>query len=112
MFYERFLALCSKRGLAPSTAAIRAGFNKGTVSVWKAKHAAGIDVRPDKDVVEKICVFFGCSESWLLGIDGQQEKPTPKYGSEHDYENSDLMNAFKQADKSTQEAIRLLLKLK
>lgn len=112
MFYDRFLALCSRTGMTPSAAATQAGFNRGTVSVWKKYYEAGIDKRPNKDVVEKICKFFGCSESWLLGIDGEEKKPTPENGSERNYRDSVLMDAFKQADKSTQEAILLLLKLK
>ena len=78
MFYERYLELCEKVRLSPSAAATNAGFNRGTVSVWKKKHEAGVDVRPEKDVIEKICKFFGCSETWLLGIDEQKEKPTVK----------------------------------
>ena len=112
MFYERYLELCKKNKLSPSAAATKAGFNRGTVSVWKKKYEAGSDVRPEKDVVDKICNFFGCSETWMLGIDGQQKKPTPETGSERDYGDSVLMDAFKRADESTQEAILLLLKLK
>ena len=112
MFYERFIALCEKNRVSPSAAALQAGFNKGTVSVWKKKYESGVDVRPDKDVIEKISAYFNCSESWLLGIDEQQKMPTPDNGSERNYEDSELMDAFKQADESTQEAIRLLLKLK
>ena len=108
MFYERYLSLCEKRKLYPSAAATQAGFNRGTVSVWKKKYEAGQDVRPEPDVIEKICKFFGCSETWLLGIDGQKETPTPK--GERDY--LAIMNAFDQADESTREAILLLLKLK
>ena len=112
MFYERFLTLCERNKVAPSTAATQAGFNKGTVSAWKKKYAEGLDVRPERDVVEKICTFFNCSESWLLGIEEQEKKPAPDEGSERDYRDSVLMDAFKQADQSTQEAILLLLKLK
>ena len=112
MFYERYLALCKEKRLSPSAAATQAGFNRGTVSVWKKKYEAGTDVQPDKEVIEKICGFFGCSEMWLRGIDGQQKKPTPENGSERNYGDSVLMDAFKRADESTQEAILLLLKLK
>ena len=112
MFYERYIALCKKSRLSPSAAATQAGFNRGTVSVWKKKYEAGADVRPEKDVIEKICSFFGCTEMWLLGIDEQQKKPAPDDGSERNYGDSVLMDAFKQADQSTQEAILLLLKLK
>jgi len=109
MFYERYLSLCEKSRVAPSAAATQAGFNRGTVSVWKKKYEAGQDVRPEKDVIEKICVFFGCSETWLLGIDGQEKAPTPE--GERNYTDSVLIDAFHNADESTKAAIRLLLKL-
>lgn len=73
MFYERFIHLCKERGISPSSAAANAGFNKGTVSVWKKKYESGIDVTPDQDVINKICIFFKCSEPWLRGIE-QKEK--------------------------------------
>lgn len=81
MFYERYLQLCDSKGLKPSTAAERAGFNRGTVSVWKKKYKENIDVRPEPDVIEKICSFFNCSESWLLGIEEQKEKAPAKAGA-------------------------------
>ncbi len=75
MFYERYVSLCAREKLSPSTAAVKAGFNKGTVSVWKKKYEAGQDVVPDQEVIDKICAFFGCSESWLRGI---EKAPTPE----------------------------------
>ena len=105
MFYERFLTLCERKRIAPSAAATQAGFNKGTVSVWKKKYEAGVDVRPEKVVVEKICGFFGCSETWLLGIDEHEKKPAPNDGSEHE-DVSDLIELIKQADSQTLELIR------
>ena len=68
MFYERFLQLCKAQDIAPSAAATQAGFNRGTVSVWKKKYEAGQDVNPDQAVIQKICAFFHCSEQWLRGI--------------------------------------------
>lgn len=110
MFYERYLYLCEKKRISPSAAATNAKFNRGTVSVWKRKYEEGKDVRPEKDVIEKICAFFGCSETWLLGLEEQKEKPTPE--GELEYSDLDLLDAFNRADESTREAIRLLLKLK
>lgn len=69
MFYERYLRLCNAKGVKPSTAATEAGFNRGTVSVWKKKCEAGIDVTPDQETIDKICAYFGCSEQWLRGIE-------------------------------------------
>jgi transcriptional regulator with XRE-family HTH domain len=112
MFYERYLELCEGKRITPSAAATQAGFNKGTVSVWKKRYAEGIDVRPEKNVIEKICSFFSCSETWLLGIEEQQKKPTLEDEGERKYSDSVLEDAFKRADESTQEAILLLLKLK
>lgn len=111
MFYERYLSLCTSKRLSPSAAATKAGFNRGTVSVWKKKYESGIDVRPERDVIDKICVFFGCSEMWLLGIEAKKETPTPENGSERAYEDIELTEAFKRADEATKAAIRLLLKL-
>ena len=112
MFYERYLTLCEKKRITPSAAATQAGFNKGTVSVWKKKYADGIDVRPEREVIEKICNFFGCSESWLLDIDGQEKKPTLISEGEQDYSDSDLVDAVKRATDEQKEAIRLFLKMK
>ena len=105
MFYERFLALCEKKRISPSAAAVQAGFNKGTVSVWKKRYTEGFDVRPEKDVLEKICKFFNCSETWLLGIEEDEKKPTPANGSEPS-EISDLIELIKQADSQTLELVR------
>jgi transcriptional regulator with XRE-family HTH domain len=112
MFYERFLTLCERKRISPSAAATQAGFNKGTVSVWKKKHAEGVDVRPEKDIAEKICSFFNCSETWLLGIDEQEKKPTSEIGSERDYSDLELMDAVMRANEDQKEAIRLFLKMK
>lgn len=75
MFYERYVSLCTREQLSPSAAAGKAGFNKGTVSVWKKKYESGQDVVPEQEVIDKICAFFGCSESWLRGI---EKAPTPE----------------------------------
>lgn len=108
MFYERYLALCEKKRISPSAAATQAGFNRGTVSVWKKKYSGGHDVRPEKDVIEKICAFFGCSEMWLLGIDEQKEKPTPDNGDGRN-DLDDLIERIKRADEQTLEIIRRIV---
>lgn len=85
MFYERYLILCRNSRISPSGAATQAGFNRGTVSVWKKKYERGIDVRPEPDVIDKICRFFNCSETWLLGIDAEEkENPTTFAGDGED----------------------------
>ena len=68
MFYERYLELCKRDGISPSAGAIKAKFNKGTVSVWKKKYEEGKDVVPDPETIDKICGYFKCSENWLRNI--------------------------------------------
>lgn len=89
MFYERYVSLCTREKISPSTAAVKAGFNKGTVSVWKKKYEAGQDVVPEQEIIDKICAFFGCSESWLRGI----EKAPPQEG-ERKVSDDDIMFAL------------------
>ena len=72
MFFDRYKELCQAEGLSLSAAAEKAGFNKGTVSVWKKKYEEQKDVRPEPDIIEKICIFFKCDESWLLGIEKKE----------------------------------------
>ncbi len=105
MFYERFLALCKEKKITPSAAATQAGFNKGTVTFWKKKYIDGVDVRPEKAVIDKICSFFNCSEAWLLGLEEQKNMPTPENGSERS-DIADLIERIKQADDQTLELIR------
>lgn len=95
MFYKRYLQLCDEAKLTPSAAATKAGFNRGTVSVWKKKYEAGVDVTPDRDVINKICAFFGCTESWIRGITTQEEKAAPADTSNSDAsDEGQLMAAF------------------
>lgn len=110
MFYERYLQLCDSKGLKPSTAADRAGFNRGTVSVWKKKYKENIDVRPEPDVSEKICLFFNCSESWLLGIEEQKEKPVANNDDELSEAQKKLIDLTRRAsDNQAEMAYRMLL---
>lgn len=89
MFYERYVSLCTREKLSSSTAAVKAGFNKGTVSVWKKKYEAGQDVVPEQEIIDKICAFFGCSESWLRGI---EKAPTQE--GEREISDDDIMFAL------------------
>lgn len=59
--------------------------------------------------LEKLATYFEVPMEYFLG---NKKKPTPENGSERNYGDSVLMDAFKRADESTQEAILLLLKLK
>lgn len=109
MFYERYLQLCQNSRLSPSAAATNAGFNRGTVSVWKKKYEAGEDVNPEPETVEKICVYFKCSETWLRGIDAKKETPTPE--GERNELKERVYEAIEATDPATREVVLRLLGL-
>lgn len=49
-FYENFVSICMEKGIAPSAAVAKAGFDKSIVSYWK-KHP---HVSPKIDTLQKI----------------------------------------------------------
>ena len=122
MFYDNYIRLCNSVNKTPSAAAIEMGISKTSVNRWKNGSY------PTDATMQRIANYFGVTfEEIKTGVskentalvDGawsehseQQKKPTPENGSERNYGDSVLMDAFKQADASTQEAILLLLKLK
>lgn len=115
--YDKFVQLCQKRGVDTATAYKEMAINKGTISVWKKNALDGIPVIPSARIAKKLSEYFKMPVEYFLYSndqldDKQKETPTPNEGSERNYGDSVLMDAFKQADKSTQEAILLLLKLK
>lgn len=63
MFYDRFVLLCSRKGVTPSRAAIDAGLSKSTVTKWKNDPST----RPTGTVIDKLTRYFGISVSELLG---------------------------------------------
>lgn len=115
--YDKLVELCQNHGVDIATAYKAMKINKGTISVWKKNSAEGVPVIPSTKIAKKLSEYFDMPVEYFLYSDyqvenGQEKKPTPENGSERNYGDSVLMDAFKQADESTQEAILLLLKLK
>ena len=101
MFYENYIRLCNEVQKSPSAVAIEIGISKPTVNRWKNGS------RPTDATMRKIAEYFGVSISELK--EGNKKTPTPK--GERDYSDDALIEAFNNADETTKEAIRLLLKL-
>lgn len=72
VFYERFKALCDKKGVTPSRAAIEAGISKSLVSKWKANESK----EPSPEVIRKLADYFGISAFEVLEDLPQKEKPS------------------------------------
>ena len=122
MFYDNYIRLCNSVNKTPSAAAVEMGISKPSVNRWKNGSY------PTDATLQRIANYFGVTVDELSngiikektalpdgvtdGNSEQEKKPAPDDGSERNYGDSVLMDAFKQADQSTQEAILLLLKLK
>ena len=77
-FYERYVAICTDRGLEPCSqkAADAFGVTRATISVWNKK-----DTAPKGETVKVIADALGVSCDYLLG---RTDDPT-------DYSNPDLI---------------------
>ena len=60
MFYDKFVLLCTLKGVSPSKAAVDAGISKSLVTKWKVN---GVDV-PSPEILKKLSTYFGqcCSQ--------------------------------------------------
>ena len=61
MFYDVYCQLCRSRGLTPSGAASRIGFNRASVTQWKNSGNP-----PKQELLLKIASFFNVSVDYLL----------------------------------------------
>lgn len=98
MFYDNFINLCKRKNVAPSKAAIDAGFSKSLVSKWKANP----NTVPTVDVLKKMSDYFGITVDELLG---KEKQPTE---GELSGVRKDLMDF---ADTLTDEKIEKYLRL-
>ena len=65
MFYDNFLILCNKKGIAPSAAVVEMGFQKSVVTRWKTS-------TPTDANKLKIAEYFGVSVSELMGTETEK----------------------------------------
>ncbi len=100
-FSSRFKQLCKEKKVTQQKALSDMGFHRNAAQRW-------VDGVPQAEALIKIAEYFDISTDEVLGVE-TKKTPTPEQG-ERDYLS--LMEAFKQADDSTREAILLLLKLK
>lgn len=62
MFYDVFVSLCNKKGVAPTRAAIDIGLSKSTPTTWKKR-----GLTPQGETLNKIAAYFDVSIDYLLG---------------------------------------------
>ena len=61
MFFETYVRLCNKVGMAPSRVAQAVGLNKASVTMWKN------GARPSFKTLVSLSDYFGVSVGELLG---------------------------------------------
>ena len=103
MFYEIVNNLCKERKTTITRMAEDIGLSNAAPTSWRKGSV------PKLSTLDKISKYFGVSTDYLLGKEGNKKAPTPE--GERNYTDADLIAAFENADETTKEAIRLLLKL-
>ncbi len=61
IFYDNFVDLCRKKGVAVTTAAVEMGISRGTPSFWKKQGTTPHDTQ-----LAKVADYFGVERSYLL----------------------------------------------
>lgn len=69
MFYDTYLALCQRKNVSPTRAALEIGLSKSTPTTWKKR-----GLTPQGETLNKIAAYFGVSVGYLLGNE-PKEKP-------------------------------------
>ncbi len=103
--YNIIEELCSVKGVNITQMCQEAGIPRATITELKKGRTQTLGPKN----LDKLSTYFEVPMEYFLG---NKKKPTSNEGSERNYGDSVLMDAFKRADESTQEAILLLLKLK
>lgn len=85
MFYDKYVALCAKKGITPSAAAKEIGINKAAVSNWKYRKNGPSDV-----TMQKIADYFGVPVSELT----EETKKAPTQEGERKVSDDDIMFAL------------------
>ena len=101
-FYNNFLKYCTMAKKSPSKVIVEIGGTKSAITRWKNGS------KPTDATIQKVADYFGVTLEEMKGDPEIKKTPTPE--GERDYQS--MIEAFENADESTREAIRLLLKLK
>mgnify|MGYP004647298783 FL=1 len=68
MFYDTYLALCQRKNVSPTRAALEIGLSKSTPTTWKKR-----GLTPQGETLNKIAAYFGVSVGYLLGNEPKEK---------------------------------------
>ena len=66
MFYDRFVALCEKKGVSENKACADSGISRSVAAKWKNQLNSGKDVKPSAKTLKALSDYFGVSTDYLL----------------------------------------------
>lgn len=98
MFYNKFVQLCQENGISPSKAATLIGFNRSSVSMWKAQ-----GYTPRREILVKIANYFNVSVDYLLGEEDKNKKTTDNDGLSE--EEKELLDWFNRVPADTRKVL-------
>ena len=75
MFFSRLQLCCSEQGIKLSPLLDELGISRGSIGRWRS------GTLPNGETLLKLASRLNCSVDYLLGLEEQKEKPTPKEGS-------------------------------
>ncbi len=86
MFYDKFIVLCEKKGVAPTRAALDIGLSKSAPIKWRTTRAT-----PNGETLNRISEYFSVPVGELLGED---TKKAPTQEGEREISDDDIMFAL------------------
>jgi len=87
VFYDKFVLLCTLKGVSPSKAAVDAGISKSLVTKWKVN---SVEV-PSPEILKKLSAYFGVPVSRLLS---EEEQKAPTADGERKMSDAELKFAL------------------
>ena len=99
-FYDKFLLLCSERGISPTRAAESAGLARSAVSKWKSDSS----LIPSGKTIELLCSYFRVSPSFFNG-----EERDGFFVSDVSEDDKQLIRLLLAAPDPVKQSIRVLL---
>lgn len=66
MFYDRFVALCEKKGVSENKACVESGISRTLAAKWNYLKNNGKDVKPSVKTLKALSEYFGVSTDYLL----------------------------------------------
>ena len=88
-FYNKYIRLCTEKGISPSAAAIEIGIRKSNVTYWKSNRN-----NPSDATLQKIADYFGVTVEYLKGEETKKDPATNGEASPEKRELLDLIDSL------------------